>query len=388
MLEGRPVRVGIIGSGFIARHVVLELQRRERYRLGRVLTRRPLDRCQEFPHQDALTDSLEALIESSDVVLECTGDAAWAAACLGPVLDAGLPALTLNPEFHVALGSALVGRGPLTEAAGDQPGCLAELHEEALALGFRPLVYGNMKGFLNRNPTPEDMAHWAERNGISLSMVTSFTDGTKVQIEQCLVANGLGAGIACEDLLGPRTDDLQEAARQLAEAAARLGHPISDYVLSGRLPHGVFVVGTHDPAQRDALRYLKLGDGPYYTLVKPNILVHLEVFKTIERMVRGGPPLLDNGSRPRIGVAAVAKRELLPGERIDRGVGSFDLRGICVELAARPGHLPICLANEVHIRRRVEPGQILTFDDVDLPDSEALRIWRRIEVGALLAPSA
>lgn len=385
MVEHAPVRVGIIGSGFIARHFTWELLRRARYRLGRVLTRRPLDRCPEFPVQEALTDSLDALLEASDVVLECTGDPAWAAVGIGPILDAGIPVLTLNPEFHVTLGSHFVGRGLLTEAAGDQPGCLAELHEEAVALGFRPLVYGNMKGFLNRNPTREEMAHWAERNGISLPMVTSFTDGTKVQIEQCLVANGLGAGIAQEDLLGPETDDLQQAALQLAEAAQRRGQPISDYVLSRRLPHGVFVVGTHDAAQRDALRYLKLGDGPFYTLVRPNILVHLEVFKTMERMLEGRPPLLDNGARPRIGVAAVAKRALAQGERIERGAGSFELRGICVEIAERPGHVPICLANGLHLRRAVEPGQMLTFDDVDLPDSDALRIWRGIESRALAA---
>ena len=42
-------------------------------------------------------------------------------------------------------------------------------------------------------------------------MVTSFTDGTKVQIEQCLVANGLDAGIAKEDLIGLETGDLKHA---------------------------------------------------------------------------------------------------------------------------------------------------------------------------------
>ena len=40
------------------------------------------------------------------------------------------------------------------------------------------------------------MLHWSRRNGISLPMVTAFTDGTKLQIEQALVANGLGATIA------------------------------------------------------------------------------------------------------------------------------------------------------------------------------------------------
>jgi len=219
-------------------------------------------------------------------------------------------------------------------------------------------------------------------------MVTSFTDGTKVQIEQCLVANGLGAGIAREDLLGPATGDVKEGARILAEAAERLGRPVSDYILDRGLPHGVFVVARHDGRQATALRNFKMGDGPYYILIKDYCLVHLEVFKTIERVVRGGGVLLNNGAVPRVGVASVAKRPLKPGEYIERGCGSFDLRGICVNIAERPGHVPICLADKLHVKRAIEPGQVVTFDDVHLPESHALEAWRVIEARALAAAAA
>ena len=376
------IRVGVIGTGFVARHFTFELARRPRYRLGRVLTRRPVDHCPEFPRPDALTNSIDALIEASDVVFECSGDALYAARTVGRVLDAGRPVVTLNSEFHVTVGSHFVGRGLLSEAEGDQPGCLAALHEDAVAMGFTPLVYGNMKAFLNRNPSPDDMRYWAERQNYSLEMVTSFTDGTKVQIEQCLVANGLGAGIAREELIGLETGDLKRAAQELGAAAERLGHPISEYILDRGLQHGVFLVARHDERQATALRNLKMGDGPYL-LIKDYCLVHLEVFKTIERLVERRRPLLDNGSEPRIGVASIAKRALEPGHLIERGCGSFDLRGVCVNIADRPGHVPICLANQARIRRRVEPGQVLTMDDVELPDSEALRIWRGIEARAL-----
>ena len=382
MSMAEQIKVGVIGTGFVARHFTFELARRPRYRLGRVLTRRPLDRCSEFPRPDALTNSIDALIEASDVVFECSGDALYAAGTVGRILDAGRPVATLNSEFHVTVGSHFVERGLLSEAEGDQPGCLAALHEDAVAMGFTPLVYANMKAFLNRNPSPEEMRYWAERQNYSLEMVTSFTDGTKVQIEQCLVANGLGAGIAREDLIGLETGDLKRAAQELGAAAERLGHPISEYILDRGLQHGVFIVARHDERQATALRNLKLGDGPY-VLIKDYCLVHLEVFKTIERLVERRRPLLNNGREPRIGVASIAKRALEPGHLIERGCGSFDLRGICVNIADRPGHVPICLANQVRIRRRVEPGQVLTMDDVELPDSEALRIWRGIEARAL-----
>jgi len=366
MNDHPSTRIGIIGTGFVARHFVHELARRPQY-----------------PRQDALTDSLDALIESSDLVFECSGDTHYAATTLRRVLRAGRPVVTLNAEFHATIGSDFVEEGLLSEAEGDQPGSLAALHEDAVAMGFLPRAYVNMKAFLNRNPTPEEMRYWAARQNYSIEMVTSFTDGTKVQIEQCLVANGLGAGIAREELTGIATKDLKYAANELGAIADSLGHPISEYILDLGLQHGVFVVARHDERQAVPLRNLKMGEGPYYVLVRDFCLVHLEAFKTIERLLHARRPLLNNGIRPRVGVASVAKRRLEPGETIRRGCGSFDLRGICVNVAERPGHVPICLADNLRIRRRVGPGEVLTMDDVELPEGEALDAWRRIEARVL-----
>jgi predicted homoserine dehydrogenase-like protein len=388
MTHPGQISVGIIGTGFVARHFTFELERRPNWRLGKVLTRRPLDRCQEFPDQAALTDSLDAVIEASDVVFECTGDAFYAARTIGRVLDAGKPVVTLNAEFHSTIGSHFVERGVLSEAEGDQPGCLAALAEDAVATGFQPLVYCNMKAFLNRDPNPEEMRYWAERQDYSIEMVTSFTDGTKVQIEQCLVANGLGAGIAQEDLIGLATGDLKVAAAELGAAADRLGHPISEYILDRGLQHGVFIIARHDERQALALRNFKLGEGPYYVLIKDYCLVQLEVFKTIERVMQGRAPLLNNGVLPRVSVASIAKRGLEPGTVIERGCGSFDLRGTCVNIADRPGHVPICLASDLRLTRRVEAGQVITMDDVELPETEALAAWQAIERRVLAAPRA
>ena len=383
MKQQPRLRIGVIGTGFVSRHFVHELARRPNYELGKVLTRRPLDSCGEYPRQDALTTSLDEMIEASDIVFECTGDVPYAASTVGPVLDAEKPVVTLNAEFHTTVGSHFVDRGLLTEAEGDQPGCLAALHEEAVAMGFSPLVYGNMKAFLNRNPSPEDMKFWADKQDYSVPMVTSFTDGTKVQIEQCLVANGLNAGIAKEDLIGLETGDLKHAAQELGKAADDAGFPISEYILDRGLSHGVFVVARHDELQKQPLMNFKFGEGPYYLLIKDYCLVHLEVFKTIERVANGGQALLNNSSRPRVGVATVAKRDLAPGTVIERGCGSFDLRGICVNLADRPDHLPICLANDIEVKRPIAAGEVLTADDVDMPETEALKIWKTIEREAL-----
>jgi predicted homoserine dehydrogenase-like protein len=379
-------KIGVIGTGFVSRHFVHELQRRPDYDLGKVLTRRPHASCTEYPRQDALTSSLEDLIEASDIIFECTGDVSYAASTIGPALTAGKPVVTLNAEFHATIGSHFVPQGLLTEAEGDQPGCLASLHEEAVAMGFRPIVYGNMKAFLNRTPSPKDMRFWADKQGYSVPMVTSFTDGTKVQIEQCLVANGLNAGIAQEDLIGLETGDLKRAADELGKAADRLGYPISEYILDRHLQHGVFIVAKHDEAQNLPLRNFKLGEGPYYLLIRDYCLVHLEVFKTIDRIVNTGRPLLNNSDVPHISVAAVAKRDLPQGTVIERGCGSFDLRGVCVNIAERPDHVPICLANDIRLKRPVEAGAVLQSDDIEMPRTRALETWTSIKNQSISRP--
>ena len=375
----RVVNVGVIGTGFIARNFMLELERRRDYRLAAVLTRRPLDSLGDLPGHDRLTNEVDRLIERSDIVFECTGDVAWAMHTVPRALDAGRPVLTMNTEFHVTVGSAFADRGLLTEAEGDQPGSLAALHEEVVTMGFAPLVYANMKGFLNTNPTLDEMRYWGAKQNYSLSLVTSATDGTKMQFEQCIVGNFLGADIVRDGLLGSVTDDIEAATQELGEAATAHGRPIVDYVLSGKMPHGVFIVARHHADQATALVNYKMGAGPFYRLLRPAVLVHLEAFKTLERLRAGGGVLLNNSRRPRLSVAAVAKRDLPAGTVIKDGIGSFDVRGICVRIADHPDHVPIGLVRDAHVRRPVPAGALVQLDDLDLPHEALLATWRDIK---------
>jgi len=242
-------------------------------------------------------------------------------------------------------------------------------------MGFEPVVLGNIKGFLNRTPTEDEMRYWANRQGISLEQVISFTDGPKIQIEQTLVANGLGVSIAQQGMLGIECVDYQDGAKRLAERADNLGIKISDYVLSPKSPAGVFITARHKVEQVPYLRYYKLGEGPYYVLTRPFHLCHLEISKTIKQVLRGEGILLNNGENPQISVATIAKRRLIPGEIVKRGIGSFVVRGEAIKIAENPGHVPIGLVFDVVLKRYVESGQIITFDDIEIPESQALVAW-------------
>jgi len=376
--EVKCFKIGIIGSGFIGGGLAKLLMQHPSYELGYVLTRTPLSTRDDFISPDKLTNSLDLLIDNSDLIVECSGDAIYATETIDRILKSDIPVVTMNSEFHVTTGSYFVDKGLVTEAEGDQPGVQAILHEEALAMGFKPLVYANIKGFLNENPTKEDMEYWGSRSNLSLEMVTSFTDGTKVEIEQVLVANGLGAGLIKEGLVKLENDNMLEGGTILAKQAKELGYPVSDYLLSSTLPAGVFLIVEHDEDQQDSLRYYKLGDGPFYVLERTYHLCHLEIIKTIKRVLNGGGVLLNNGAHPKFSVASIAKRDLKPGDQIKKGIGSFDVRGIAIDLSNDLNHVPIGLLADAVLIKEIKEGEKIHFDDVELPESLALNIWKKI----------
>ncbi len=369
-------KIGVSGTGMIARGFLrLIKQHYPDLEISRILTRRPFNSFSDFPLAERLTHSIDDLIDHSDLIVECSGDVFHGTEVIERAFEAGLPVVTVNAELQVTTGSYLAGKGFITEAEGDQPGSLAALHEEALQMGFKPLVYGNMKGYLNHDPTPENMAYWARLQGISIDQTTSFTDGTKVQIEQVVVGNGLGATITRQGLEGIASTNLNDSASVLGMLAERLGQPITDYVIPSGFPAGgVFLVCRHDAEQQQAIEYFKLGPGPYYTLIRPFHLCSLEVGKTVRRVLAGGGVLLNNSTAPTLGVAAIAKRPMRGGELIERGIGGFQLRGEAVKLAEHPDHVPIGLLRKTALKRAVEPGQIITYDDVDILPSRALEI--------------
>ncbi|MBF0705410.1 NAD(P)-dependent oxidoreductase [Alkalihalobacillus hwajinpoensis] len=371
-------RVGVIGTGLIGTGLIRLLSRQKDVSVSNILTRRNTAEMVGYPLHDRLTNSVDELIQTSDLIVECSGDVIYGSEIIEKAMEAGLPIVTMNAELHVTTGSYFARKGFITEAEGDQPGCLAALNENIRQMGFKPVVYGNIKGFLNTNPSKEDMEFWSKRNGTTLGMTTSFTDGTKVQIEQALVANGLGGTIARNGLLGFASDDANDGGEQLARVAESTNMPISDYILSSKLPPGVFITATHDEGQQDTLRYYKMGMGPYYTLMTNYHLCHLEILKTIRRVLDGKGVLLNNSEHPKVSVAAIAKKKLDANQFIEQGIGSFDVRGEAVLIEGNENHIPIGVLRNARLKRPIEEGEMIQFSDVEIPESIALKAWNSI----------
>jgi len=374
-------RVGIIGTGFIARGLHALLHAAEDFQPSCILTRRDIDTVRDLPDH-LLTPAVEALVERSDIIIECSGDAIHATEVLWEARTARKPIGTIDSEFQVTTGSWFARQGIyITEADGDQPGCLARLKREAEMMGFTPLCYVNLKGFLNPNPTPTEMQYWAEKQQLQLNQVVSFTDGTKLQIEQALVANGLGAGIARPGMIGAEVADLGDL-DFLVEAAQTKGSPLSDYVLIPGGPPGVLILATN--AIADTLEgylpfsRLRTKQGLAYRLLRPHHLCHLEIVKTLRDVVAGEAELLNNSANPTVTVAAIAKRSIRQGETIACSVGGFDVRGMAVPIDEYPDAVPICLLANSRALHEVPEGQIVRFEDVEVLPTKALELYRAL----------
>lgn len=378
----RPrVRVGLSGSGFVARALFPLLEASPDFTVTGVLTRRPVALSAGAFPEALLTNAAEALIEKADIVLECSGDTLHAAEVLAAAGAAGRRLVTMNAEAQVTVGTELLHMGfSLTEAHGDQPGATAELDAEVRAIGFTPVAYVNLKGFHDPDPTPESMRYWSEKQKSTLAAVTSYTDGGKMQIEQVLIANGLGAGIAKQGMIGGAVDDLLDLG-YLAAEATRVGRPVSDWIVHPKGPKGVLVLATSEDAERtpdySVFTKVRTHDGRAYMLLKPHYFVHLEVPKTLRGVVAGAAPLITNGLAPTVSIAAVTKRALPAGTRIGTGLGGFELRGEAAAIAEAPDAVPITLLDGAVTRHALDKGAVVTEADVDVPDSLARRLWAR-----------
>ncbi|SNS07546.1 Predicted homoserine dehydrogenase, contains C-terminal SAF domain [Belliella buryatensis] len=369
------IKVGLVGTGWIIRGLVKLLSGNKEMTISGVLTRRQgvingLEIAKELVFQ-----SPEKFFSKSDIIVVSTGDPIYSTAVIFEAFKYNLPVVTMDADTMVTTGTWLSKQGLITESNGDQPGCLAILRKEIMEMGFEPLVYGNIKGFRNLNPTADDMSYWALKQGYSLNSVTSFTDGTKVQIEQALVANAFDAGISKQGMEGFETEDFVNSGFMLADLASQSGLVISDYILSKSAPPGVFIVSTHRESMRTELQTYKMGDGPYYHHYKPAHLCFFEIPGTIKRLLETKEVLINNGQHPSISVAAIAKRKLDKGDFILNGIGSFDIRGEAVRICEEPNHVPVGLMQNVVIKENVEAGQIITFSDIDIPRSMALTAW-------------
>ncbi len=326
-----------------------------------------------------------------DVVVEATNTVGFAGKLCLEALDKGLHVVLMNAEVNLALGpilhdTAVRNEVVVTSDAGDQHGVLARMIDEIRLWSFRIVMAGNIKGFLNRYATAASLEHEARIRNLDPIQCCAYTDGTKLNVEMGLIANGAGLVPWVPGMEGPKAKDVKDVFK-LFDFRKYGNRGVVDYILGAEPGGGVFVIGyCDDPVQASYLKYYKMGEGPFYLFYRPRHLCHLETPWAIARAVLDRRPLL----WPRHGrvtdVYAYAKSDVKAGEAIPHGIGGDSFYGL-LELSApadRKGLVPISLLEGEdgrlpRLKRNVAKDKPLLHDDVDLPETFLARAFARQE---------
>jgi predicted homoserine dehydrogenase-like protein len=398
--EGRPIRIGLIGAGFMAQGLAnqivnsvpgMELAALYGRRLERAIDAvryAGRDDVEMVATQDELEDAVMAgrtaatddpfllcRSEQIDAIVDVTGSVDFGARVALEAFEHGTHVIAMNAEVDATLGPILhayAGKhGVLFSACdGDEPSLQMNLVRWVQGLGLVPRVVGNVKGLQDPYRNPDTQREFAEKWGQNPAMVTSFADGSKISFEQTIVANATGFKVLNRGMSRGVPFDgspLDLPSLYDVDEVRELGG-IVDYTV-GPSAVKVFCLAEHpDPKQQHYLSLYKMGDGPLYPFWIPYHLPHFEAPNAIARVVLFGDSTARPLGGPVVEVCAVAKRDLKAGETLDE-YGMFMTYGEAVnadEMSARR-YLPEGLVEGCTLRRDVTQDDVLTYDDVDLP---------------------
>ena len=314
--------------------------------------------------------AVEVLVESSNAI----GLAGWYSVT---ALQTGKHVVMMNAEADLIFGPYLMDLAHrcglvYTSCDGDQHGVIRRLVNDLELWGFDLIMAGNIKGFLDRYSNPTKIVPEADKRHLDYKMATAYTDGTKLNIEMALVANALDLRTRNPGMAGPPAVHVRDVIRLFDFPSIRAeASPCVDYILGADPGGGVFAVGFCDHAyQASMMEYYKMGPGPFYLFYRPYHLCHVEAMDCIVQAAVDGCSLLEPLHGFRTNVFAYAKRDLKRGEKLD-GIGGYACYGLIENYSEGHPGLPICLAEDVTLRRDIERDSPVLLNDVELPVSRS-----------------
>jgi len=358
----------------------------------------------------ALTSRSDQLIQADlDVIIEVTGITEAGTRHAWDAFDAGKHVVMVNVETDVLLGSALRKKADqkglvYSLAYGDQPAIICEMIDWARTVGFEVVCAG--KGTYYQPEfhysTPETVwdyfgvsKEWLASGTFNAQMYNSFLDGTKSAIEMCAVANASGLVPQKNGLRFPpvSADDLQNVLKP-KEAGGILEHGGTVEVLAcdnrdktpveRHLRWGVYII-FRAPTEF-ARRILEHGgvvldsSGQYAALYHPFHLIGLELGMSVASAALRHEAT-GSASGPVADVASTAKKDLKPGDVLD-GEGGYTVFGRLVQAedSMPNGYLPIGLSRDAKVVRPVAKDALLTYNDVELDESQfSYRMRKTVE---------
>jgi predicted homoserine dehydrogenase-like protein len=398
--EERPIRVGLVGAGFIGYSVALQIVNYVKgMRLVAIANRTPSKAEKAFRDtgvseiafvgtasqlddaikngRHAVTDDALLLCQAEgiDVIIEATSDVEFTAQVAFNAIKHKKHIVVMNADLDATVGPILkvyADRAGVIMSAtdGDQPGTMMNLYRWVKSIGYRPVLMGNMKGLQDFYRTPDTQKAFAEKYGLSPKMATSFADGTKMSMENTLVANATGFGVGTRGMYGPKCKFVNESKDAFPVDKLLNGRGgIVDYILGAEPGPGVFVLGYDEHPQRKRyMGYYKLGEGPLYVFYTPYHLASWEVPLTAARLVLFHDASVSPLAGPVCDVLTVAKRELKAGEVLD-GIGGFSSYGMIdnAEVCRKENLLLMGLSEGCRLKHDIPKDQAITNAHVEMP---------------------
>ncbi|MFP9138580.1 NAD(P)H-dependent oxidoreductase [Devosia sp. XGJD_8] len=393
---GKPIRVGVIGSGEMGTDLVTQMSLMTGIEMAAIATRRPhtalaamtiaygedsRGRVADSPAQAtaaieagkiAIT-SAETLVTTPniDVVIDATGKPGVAADYDLLAMEHGKHLVMMNVEADVTIGPYLKAQADrlgvvYSVGAGDEPSSCMELIEFVTALGLPIVAAGKGKNNpLKHDAVPDDYREEATRRNMNPRMLVEFVDGSKTMVEMCAIANATGLVPDVPGMHGPKADR-DDMARVLIPKADggilnRMG--VVDFTVGKGVAPGVFVIvkATH-PRIIERLDDLHIGHGPYYSFFRPYHLTSLEVPLTCARIMLHGKADMVPLPNPVAEVCAVAKRDLKPGESLD-AIGETCYRSYTMTVvdSRAAGAVPVGLLEGGRTTAAIAKGELLTL---------------------------
>src|SRR6476660_4598968 len=360
-IEGRPVRVGLIGAGqmgtdiidqtalmscidvvaaadaipdnvFAARAIAgagaLEpLLVEGSAAVSRAISRRQLAVVRSY------RDVCGA--QSVDVVIDATGNPNVGAEVALATIAAGKHIVMMNVEADVTIGAYLAAKAAsagvvYTLGAGDEPSATMELINFVRGLGYPIVAAGKGKNNAFRiDATPDAYVEEAKRRNMNPRMLVEFVDGSKTMVEMVALANATGLVPDIPGMHGPSApvDQLHAVFCPRDEGGLLSRKGVVDFTIARGVAPGVFAVAEmRHPRLRERMSDLQLGEGPYYTFYRPYHLTSLEVPLSAAAAVLHRQSHMRPLATPVAEVGARAKRDLAPGETLD-AIGDYCYRG-------------------------------------------------------------
>ena len=401
--EGRPLRIGVIGAGAMARGLVALITNQipgmavvaianrtlERAAAAYAFAGRAgavaaadlaaLERCLSAGEPAITSDpSLLARAGAIDALIDITGSVNHGAGIVLAAIEQGKPLVLMNAEVDATIGPILHAKAReagvlLTCCDGDQPGVQLNLWRKVKGMGLIPRVLGNIKGLQDEYRTPTTQQGFAEQWNQDVTMVTSFADGSKVNFEQCIVANATGfsvlrRGTSRMEYRGP-VEDL--TAMYDLEQLRELGGVV-DFVVGPQPVPGVFCLAELADTRHAPLLAAKgLGGGPLYCFYEPYHLCHLDAPMSLARAVLFGDAVGQPLGGPVVEVVAIAKRDLEAGETLD-SFGRYMTYGQAerASVVRAEGLVPEGLVEGCRLKRAIARDQPIHWSDVEAPSHE------------------